>query len=172
MRKNFTGENVKDLFSHCFRYFFNYISWMIWHTGILSGFLYGRYVLVSKFISTLRKLTILRLVCIAMFKKKILNRLIMDFLFLLISGLDEFLTFAKSLPVYEPTWSLSRILHNTKRSDTMDWYLVLILIFLRLMCKYVAIYSATYWYIHHFRIAFYFVFGLYNIFQQEFEGVL
>ena len=94
IKNNFTWGNVWDPFSYCFRYFFNYSrGWFdfVIYTGILSGFLYGRYVPVSKFISTSRKLTILRLVCIVMFKPHSLNSLIMAFLFLSMSGPDRFL---------------------------------------------------------------------------------
>ena len=44
-----------------------WFDFLLIYTGILSGLLYGRYVLVSKFILTSRKLTILRLFCIVMF---------------------------------------------------------------------------------------------------------
>ena len=54
-----------------------WFDFLLMYTGILSGFLYGRYVFVSKIISTSRKLTILRLVCIVMFKPHSLNSLIM-----------------------------------------------------------------------------------------------
>ena len=74
------------------------------YTGILSGFLY------DPFISMSRKLTILRLICIAMFKPHSLNSFIIAFLFLSISGLDKFLTTAKLSSLYKPTRSLSRIL--------------------------------------------------------------
>ena len=40
-----------------------WFDFLLMYTGVLSGFLYGRYVTVSKFISTSRKLIILRLVC-------------------------------------------------------------------------------------------------------------
>ena len=49
----------------------------------------------------------------------------------------------------------------SERSDTMNWYLVLILAVLYL--RYVVMHCAIYWHIHHLRIACYFVFGLYNI---------
>ena len=47
-----------------------------------------------------------------MFKPHSLNSLIMAFLLLSISGLDRFLTIAKSSFLYQPTRSLSRILLN------------------------------------------------------------
>ena len=40
------------------------------------------------------------------------------------------------------------------------------------MCQYIAIHSAAYWHIDHFRTAFCFDLGLHNILQQEFQGVL
>ena len=44
----------------------------------------------------------------------------------------------------------------SERSDTMDWYLGLILVVLYLMCQYVTAHPATYWHIQHFRIALFF----------------
>ena len=74
-----------------------WFDFLLIYTGILSGFLYGQYVPVSKFISTPTKLTILTLVCIVIFEPHSLNILIMAFLFLSISGPDRFLTIAKPL---------------------------------------------------------------------------
>ena len=79
-----------------------WFDFLLIYTVILFGFLYSRYVPVSKFISTSRKVTILRLVSIVMFKPHSLNSLIMGFLFLSISGSHRFLTIAK--PSYWHQW--------------------------------------------------------------------
>ena len=90
-----------------------WFDFLLMHTGILSGFLYGRYVPGSKFILTPRKSTILRLVCIVIFKLHSLNSLIMTFLFRSISGPDRFLTIAKPSSLYKHKSFLARILINS-----------------------------------------------------------
>ena len=92
IKNDFTGKNVWDLMCYCFRYFLKYSRGMFW----FSIEVYRHYLVwcvpVSKFILTSRKLTILKLVCIIMFKPHFLNSLIITFLFLSISGPDRFLT--------------------------------------------------------------------------------
>ena len=61
------------------------------YTGILSGFLYGWCLNSVQRQLRQRQLPILRLVCFVMFKPHSLNRLIMAFLFLSISGLDKYI---------------------------------------------------------------------------------
>ena len=101
IKNSFPGGNVWDPFSHWFRYFFNYSRGTIWFLvnvyWHIIWFLYYRYVSVSRFISTSRKLTILRMVCLVIFKPHFLNCLIMAILFFLISGPDKFVTNPSSL---------------------------------------------------------------------------
>ena len=107
IKNNFPGGNAWDPFSHWFRYFFNYSSGIIWFLvnvyWHITWFLYCRYVSVSRFISTSKKLTILRMVCLVMFKPHFLNSLIMAILFFLISGPDKFVTFTNPSSLYKPT---------------------------------------------------------------------
>ena len=115
IKKIFTGGNVRDSFSSCFRYLFNYsYRWFdfFMYTCIWSSFLYDCYVPESKFISTSRKLTIIRLVYIVKLNPNSVNSIIMAFLFPSISGLDKCFIIAKPLSLYEPKRSLSRILYN------------------------------------------------------------
>ena len=49
--------------------------------------------------------------------------------------------------------------------------LFLILAFLYLMCQYVVIHSATYWHIHHFRIALFLLLVYTTCFSKSFKGI-
>ena len=66
-------------------------NFLLMYTGILSGFLYGWCLNLVQRQLRQRQLPILRLVCFVMFKPHSLNRLIMAFLFLSISGLDKYI---------------------------------------------------------------------------------
>ena len=75
-------------------------------------------------------------------------------------------------------WLILVLINVLKRIDTVreviQWIDILLLILgnLYLMCQYVAIHSAEYYHINHFRIAFCFAFGLHNIFHKELQGIL
>ena len=90
-----------------------WFEFLLMYTGTLSGFYMVDMCLpVYKFILRLRKLTILRLVCIAMFKPHSLNSLNMAIIFLSISGPDKFLTIAKASSLCKSTRPLWRKVHN------------------------------------------------------------